>query len=57
MLNKNFKTFVVYIVALKALLLGLSIYLEKKIQIASLLTKKITILNKYSDLADIFSKK
>ena len=33
------------------------IYLVSKIQIALLLTKKITILEKYSDFANLFLKK
>lgn len=33
------------------------IYLDKKIQIAFLLTKKVMILDKYSNFADVFSEK
>lgn len=45
-----------HITALKAPLLELSIHLDKETQIASLLTKKITIPDKYSDFANVFSK-
>lgn len=56
-LNKDFEIFIVDIVVLKVLLSGLSIYVNRKAQIAFLLTKKIIISNKYSDFANIFSKK
>lgn len=57
MLNKNSKIFVIHVAILEILLLRLSINLDGKTQIASLFIKKVTILNKYSDFADFFSKK
>ena len=37
--------------------LRITIHLAKKIQMALLLAKKVTVLAKYSDFADVFSKK
>lgn len=56
-LDKNFKTFVIHIAALEALLGIILIYLDKKAQIASLLTKKLAIPQEYSDFANIFLEK
>lgn len=56
-LDQNFETFVVHIVVLKTLLSKLLIQSDRKGQITSLFIKKITILNKNSDFANIFSKK
>lgn len=55
MLDKRLKTLVFYVNALKTL--KLSIHLNKIAQIFFLLIKKITILDKYSDFKDLFSKK
>ena len=54
MLDKNSETFVIHIAALEALLSGLLIHPDRVAQIASLLIKKITIPDKYSDFADVF---
>ena len=35
----------------------ITIYLARKAQIALLITKKVTVPAKYSDYADVFSKK
>lgn len=56
-LNKESNIFMMYVVVLKALLVEMSIYSDKKAQITFLLIKKVTIQNKYSDFADVFSKK
>lgn len=53
-LNKNIKAFVIYITFLNLSLI--LIHLARKTQIASLIIKKIIILNKYSDFANIFLK-
>lgn len=42
---------------MEALLVELLIYLDKKTQITSLVTKKFKISDKYSDFANDFSKK
>ena len=55
-LNKKIKDFVVYINSLD-LRLSMTIHLVKKAQIALLLAKKINILAKYSDFANVFSEK
>lgn len=57
MLDKKSKIFIEYIVALKTLLSGLLIYLNRKAQKVSLLTKKVIILNEYSDFINIFLEK
>lgn len=51
------KTSIMHIVTLKALLIKLLIYLNKKAQIAFFLIKNIIILDKYSDFAKVFLKK
>lgn len=56
-LDENFEIFMIYIATLEALLAGMSIHLDKKAQIASLLIKKIMILDKYFNFVDPFSKK
>ena len=56
MLNENFEIFVMHIATLEALLVEMPIHLDKKAQIASFLIKKVTILNKYFDFTDEFSK-
>ena len=53
-LGENFKTFVVHVAFFN---LALGIYLDRAAQIASLLAKKVRILDKYSDFANVFSKK
>lgn len=55
-LDENFEIFIIHIMDLKAPLSRLLIYLDKKVQIASQITKKIKILDKYSDFADVFSE-
>ena len=50
MLDKHVKAFIIYITTL----LTIAIHLAKKAQIASLFTKKIQILSKYSDFSDVF---
>ena len=50
-LDENSKTFVVYVASL-----DLRIHLDKEAQIASLLTKEVKILDKYSDFANVFSE-
>lgn len=57
MFNKNSKTLVIHLMILKALLVEMLIYLYRKFQIASLLTKKGMILDKYSDFKVIFFEK
>ena len=52
-LNKNSKTFVVHIASLN---LVLKIRLDKKAQIASLLTKEVKISEEYSDFTNVFSE-
>lgn len=56
-LNKNCKIFVIYVIVLEVSLLELLIPLYKKAQIAFLLIKKVMILDKYLDFANVFSKK
>lgn len=50
MLNKNIKTFIIYVIFLSFNLINLF----KKAQISLLLIKKITILSKYLDFFNIF---
>ena len=50
-LDEKFKTFVVYVASLN---LTPGIYSDKAAQLASLLTKDVRILDKYSDFADVF---
>lgn len=52
MLNKNIKTFIIYVIFLSFNLINLF----KKAQISLLLIKKITILSKYLDFFNIFLK-
>ena len=54
MLNTELETFVVCVSALEALLSKLWIHSDKEAQIASLLTKKVTIQDEYSDFANVF---
>lgn len=56
-MKENSKTIVMHVAALEALLLGLLIYLNKKVKITSLLIKKIIILYKYFNFIDVFLKK
>lgn len=56
-MDKNSKTFIMHVAVLEILLSRLSIYLDKKTQIAFLLIKKITISNKYLNFADDFLEK
>lgn len=55
-LNTESETFVVHVLALDARLAGILIHLVRETQIAFLFIKKITITNKYSDFADVFSE-
>ena len=48
-LDQNSETFVIYLTSF-----NLEIYLNKKAQIVSLLTKEIKILEEYSDLSNVF---
>ena len=50
-LDKNSETFVIHVVSLN---LVSRIYLNKKARIASLLTEKVKIPDKYSDFANVF---
>ena len=52
-MDKNFETFVIYVAFFN---LALGICSDRAVQIASLLTKKVKIPDKYSDFADVFSK-
>lgn len=52
MLAENVKAFIVHISFLNLE----SMYLDRNAQIASLLTEKVTIPDKYSDFANIFSE-
>ena len=54
MLDENSETFVVHIASFN---LAPGIYPDKTVQIASLLTEKVKILDKYSDFADILLEK
>ena len=53
-LNSEYETFVVHIASLN---LVPGIHPDRKAQIASLLTEKVKIPDKYSDFTDIFSEK
>ena len=53
-LDKKIKAFVIYVSSLK---LRITIHLARKTQITLLLAKKVTIPAKYTDFADVFSKK
>ena len=53
-LDPKHKTFIVYVASLN---LVLEIYPDREAQIASLLTKEVKILDKYSDFTNIFSEK
>ena len=53
-LYKNINAFLVYV---RSLELRMTIYLAKKTQIALMLTKKVIILVKYLDFANVFLKK
>ena len=50
-LDENVRAFAVYVSSLGS---RISIYLTKKAQLALLLTKKVTVLIKYSDFANVF---
>ena len=52
-LNENSKTFVMHIACFD---LAPRIHLDRKAQIAFLLTKKVKIPDKYSDYVDVFSE-
>lgn len=54
-INKNIKTFVVYITSLSLSLI--LIYWVKKAKISLLIIEKIKIFNKYLDFINIFSEK
>lgn len=54
MLNKNIKAFVIDITYWRA---KISIYLAYEAQITLLLTKNVTILDKYLNFANVFLKK
>ena len=56
-LDENSETFFIHVTAQEALLAGMSIYPDRKAQIASLLTKKVTIPDEYSDFVNVFSEK
>ena len=53
-LDKNIEAFMVYVSSLK---LRMSIHIAREAQLALLLTKKVTMLTKYLDLADVFLEK
>ena len=53
-LDKNFETFIIYMASFN---LVPEIYIDREVQIASLLTKKVKFLDKYTDFVDVFSKK
>ena len=50
-LNENVEVFVVHVAPLK-----MAIYPAQKAQIALFITEKVTMLAKYSDFADVYSK-
>ena len=52
-MDKNIKAFIVYVSSLEP---KMTIYPARKVQIALLLAKNVTILAKYLDFADIFLK-
>lgn len=52
-LNNNVEAFVVHM----ALLAPILIYLDREAQIVDLLTKKVIILEEYSNIANVFSEK
>lgn len=54
-MNENSKTFIIHIVFFN--LGSNSTYSDKKAQITFLIAKKVKILNKYSDFANVFLKK
>ena len=54
-LNKNIDVFIVHIHSL-SLGLKMTIYLARKAPIALLMVKKVTVLVKYSDFANVFLK-
>ena len=56
MLDENIEAFVVHVSSL-SLVSKMTIHPARKAQIALLLAKKVTVLAKYSDFADVFSKK
>ena len=57
-LDKNSKTFVIYIAILKAFLSGMTIHLLREAQIATLKQNEAPtkVLAKYLDFSDIFSE-
>ena len=56
-LDKNSKTFVIHVAFLNLALVSISLHLDREAQIISLFTKEIKIPDKYTDFADVFSKK
>lgn len=56
-LNKKIKVFLMYTIFFSLNRSIMSIYLVKKIQIASLIANKVLISAKYSDFSKVFSKK
>ena len=54
MLDENLEPFLVYVYSMK---LKITIYPVIEVHIALLLAKKVTILAKYLDFADVFLKK
>lgn len=56
-LDKKSKTFVIYIAALKAQLIELLNYLNKKTQLVFLLTEKVIILDTHSKFVDVLLEK
>ena len=53
-LDENVETLIVYISSLRS---KMSLYLAREIQLALLLTKKVTVSIKYSDFANVFLQK
>ena len=53
-LDKNSKTFLVHVAALEALLAGMLIHPDRKVQIVFLFTEKVPITDKYSDFVNVF---
>lgn len=56
-LKEKSETFLIYLTTVKALQAVMSIDIDKKALIIILLTKKIMILDKYSDFALVFLEK
>ena len=55
-LDKNIETFVIHVSSL-SIQLKMTIYIARKVQIASLLAKKVGVLAKYSDFVHLFLEK